>query len=909
MKQLYFLIFFLFQFVISGQTQTVFSYNFQSNTGGWNPYGDIQISWISQGANTPGAAKVEVLSNDGNIAHRRFYSAYHSFSGYDNKMLLVKVYAKSPTLAKLRIKADLHNNGQYRSLKNDFTLTASYEKYILPVRIKPGDTDLRINLQIGSASGTYYFDDISFEYFPYELNDIQQFETQRTAEFYYVPNATQQALANHSTNIQINIDTSLVIAPVLNTQIGVNSNFRSRNSLVNRAHLYESFGAFRFPAGSGSDLYFWDGNVPSNINGYSGTASNFLDPEHYIQFINLTGGKASVVANYAYARMGETPDGTREARVSQAAGYAAGFVHKLNMELNGNVKYWEIGNESYGAWEPGYNVGGSIVTGKEYGEDFRVFVDSMKIVDPGIKIGAVLSHNLFNWNKEVLKEVENKADYLIFHHYFNNIHTADGTRSALQSTEDDILELLLFAKEYTSKAFGYYPVNMTEFNSQGYHTTTMANGLFITNLLATLIKNRVNLASIWVNEWGINNNESHGILAKNDPHQANYTARPSYIPFYYFPKYFGSQMVQAEVTGDTDIIAYASKFDSGETGIVVSNYSDTSKEFSINFAGTNNYDTVFWYEIYAHNINEGNTKFYVNTQTSSTSGGGPDDLDVVPPYRAGFQTNNSFTARPYSVNFISIGKLPVTAIVTQPVSRNLCENETAVFQINATGQNLTYQWYKDGIEIPGATSGTYQISNTSLAHAGNYTCTVTGDFGILTSNVAVLTVTPSTTILSQPTDLTLHLNETATFSVAATGINLSYQWQFNNQDITGATQNSYTINNVQESNAGTYKVIVSGDCGEITSDEATLDVLLDMEEWKNENIKIFPNPTKNIINIEVDKISNTEIYIYDVSGKLMLQQKIKAKKTPIDIQKWAQGMYIIQIHNEKKLLSVYVVKK
>ena len=898
----------MWQLSIYAQSQTVFSYDFQTDTSGWSTYGDVQVNWVSQGANTPGAAQVEVLSDDGNVAHRRFYSAYHPFSGYEAKMLLVKLYAKSSSPSTLRIKAELHNNGQYRAVRYDYHLTDTYEKYLLPVRIKPGDTDLRINLQIGSASGTYYFDDISFEYLPYDLNDIQQFENARTAVFYYEPAANQQTLPVNTASVQITVDTSQVVAPVLDTQIGVNSNFRSRNSLVNRSYLYESFGAFRFPAGSGSDLYFWDGNVPANINGYSGTASNFLDPDHFAQFKNLAGGEATVVANYAYARMGETPAGTREARVSQAAQYAAGFVEKMNVQLNAGVKYWEIGNESYGAWEPGFNVNGSIITPVEYGEDFRVFVDSMKVVDAGIKIGAVLSHNKYLWNKDVLKEVEDKADYLIFHHYLNNIYTAAGTRSALEAVEDDILEIMLFAREYTSKDFGYYPLNMTEYNSQGYHTTTMANGLFITNLLATLIKNRVNLASIWVNEWNINNNESHGILAKNDPNQQDYTARPAYIPFYYFSKYFGSQMVQAQVTGDTDLLAYASVFDSGETGIVVTNFSDSVKEFSLNFAAPNDYDVAFRYEIYADNINEGNTKFYVNGQTSSTPGGGPEDLDIVMPDYATYQTGNTFVVQAYSINFITLGNLPLTQILSQPVSVTLCEGENAVFQVDASGQNLAYQWQKNGVDISGATSSQYQIQNVVATDAGDYVCVVTGDFGTLSSDAAHLSVNLPVEIITQPLDLTIDEGDQAVFSVVAQGSNLNYQWQHDNQDIPGATSDTYVINNVQPVDAGVYKVIVTGDCGQAVSNEASLNVVLGWEEWMTGGIKIYPVPVSGLMNIELKDSAPARLEIYDSSGKLVLERSLLQKTTQVDMKKFQAGTYRIKIWQSGKEYESRLVK-
>ena len=888
--------------------QIIFNYDFQTDVSGWTVQGDVNLTHVSQGANTTGAVQIEVLSVDSNITHTKFYNTFQNFSGYEGKMLLVKVYAKSDNYAKLRIKAELHNSGTVRVIRFDYKLTTIFEKYIIPIRIKPGDTDLRINLQFGTLPGTYTFDDISFEYIPYDISSIQQFENKKNSQFYYNPNSTQKTLSNNNSSISINIDTTQILAPVLTTQIGVNSNFRSKNYLVNRSHLYEPFGAFRFPAGSGSDIYFWDGNIPSYTNGYSGTASNFLDLEHFTQFKQLADGEASIVVNYAYARLGQTTEGTREARVGQAAIYAAGFVNKMNNELQANVKYWEVGNENYGAWETGYNVGGSIITGKEYGEDFCVFVDSMKIIDPNIKIGAVLSHNNFAWNKEVLKQVENNADYLIFHHYVNNIYSAQGTKNAINAFENDIFEIMLFAKEYTSKPYGYYPINITEFNSQGYNTTTMANGLFITNLLGNLIKNHINLATIWVNEWYVNSNETHGILSKEDPNQANYSARPSYIPFYYLPKYFGNQLVQSEVIGDDDVLAYASIFDSGEMGIVVTNFSDTIKEFTLNIDSSNNYDIAFWYEIYADNIDEGNTKFYVNSQTSTTIGGGPEDLDIIMPYKSNYQTNNTFIIQPYSANFITIGKLPITEIDSQPVSISLCENDTANFQVNANGQNLFYQWKKDGIDIIGATNFQYQIPNITSSDTGNYTCKITGDFNTITSNIAILSILQNTQITIQPVDLILNEGEVATFHVEAQGSNLSYQWQFNGIDIFGATSNTYTINNIQMNNAGTYSVVVTGECGQVISNNVELSIFLNFFDKNKKEIIIYPNPTKKYIMI--NNVKNTNIKIIDLYGKkILILSNIKEERINIDLSNFSKGIYFIKISDNNKFIEKKIIVK
>lgn len=81
-------------------------------------------------------------------------------------------------------------------------------------------------------------------------------------------------------------------------------------------------------------------------------------------------------------------------------------------------------------------------------------------------------------------------------------------------------------------------------------------------------------------------------------------------------------------------------------------------------------------------------------------------------------------------------------------------------------------------------------------------------------------------ITRQPQSLTAALGQPATFSVTATGAGtLTYQWQRNGVDISGATQSSFTINTVDLSDDGDlFRVVVSNAQGPTTSNDATLTV-------------------------------------------------------------------------------------
>ena len=82
------------------------------------------------------------------------------------------------------------------------------------------------------------------------------------------------------------------------------------------------------------------------------------------------------------------------------------------------------------------------------------------------------------------------------------------------------------------------------------------------------------------------------------------------------------------------------------------------------------------------------------------------------------------------------------------------------------------------------------------------------------------------TITAQPTNQTVAVGQSATFSVTAAGTApLSYQWQKGTTAITGATSASYTTAAATTSDNGTqFSVVVKNSAGNVTSNAATLTV-------------------------------------------------------------------------------------
>ena len=99
---------------------------------------------------------------------------------------------------------------------------------------------------------------------------------------------------------------------------------------------------------------------------------------------------------------------------------------------------------------------------------------------------------------------------------------------------------------------------------------------------------------------------------------------------------------------------------------------------------------------------------------------------------------------------------------------------------------------------------------------------ITGSCGSVTSNAALLTVAVMPQITLQPVDQELCEGSDVSFSVAATGTNLTYQWRRNGTILPGMTTPILSLNAVSASQSGNYDVLVYGKCDTLTSNTAVL---------------------------------------------------------------------------------------
>ena len=207
--------------------------------------------------------------------------------------------------------------------------------------------------------------------------------------------------------------------------------------------------------------------------------------------------------------------------------------------------------------------------------------------------------------------------------------------------------------------------------------------------------------------------------------------------------------------------------------------------------------------------------------------------------------NRALTAGEISALYSSgaAGKCKGPSMTAQPQSQSAALGTTVQFAVAATGlAPLRYQWQFNGANLANATNATLTINNIQLGDAGNYSAVVTNSLGAATSAVAVLTVLVPPAIDAQPQSRTNVVGTLATFGAAASGSGpLSFQWQFNDANIAGATDVNLTLSNVQSTDAGNYRVVVTNSVGTVTSAEAVLTI------WVPPGIASQPQSRTNVL--------------------------------------------------------------
>jgi hypothetical protein len=176
-------------------------------------------------------------------------------------------------------------------------------------------------------------------------------------------------------------------------------------------------------------------------------------------------------------------------------------------------------------------------------------------------------------------------------------------------------------------------------------------------------------------------------------------------------------------------------------------------------------------------------------------------------------------------------------ILVQPTNAIVFPGTNVTFTVQAGGMlPIAYQWRRDGVELPGASSASLNLTNVDWPQRGDYTVVLSNAFGVTESAPAALLVKIKPGIAQQPISQNVVTGGTVTLSVAISNsatLPLTYLWRVGSLLVASNTSVGFlsflTLSNVQTS--ASYTVQVSNLFGPpgVISARATLTVLTDAD--------------------------------------------------------------------------------
>ena len=194
------------------------------------------------------------------------------------------------------------------------------------------------------------------------------------------------------------------------------------------------------------------------------------------------------------------------------------------------------------------------------------------------------------------------------------------------------------------------------------------------------------------------------------------------------------------------------------------------------------------------------------------------------------------------------------AFISQhPEGQTVRQGDDVTLLVYASGgPPPTYQWQKNGTNLPGATASSLELANVQASDSGTYAVVVGNPYyGDVTSSNATLTVLPplAPTITQEPSSQRVGIGDQAFFSVTVIGSKpLKFQWQKGGQPITDATNATLRLVNIQLSDAGQYSLLITNPLGSATSAvvSLTVDRLIGFESIGGWSENVFPRGLNGI---------------------------------------------------------------
>lgn len=425
--------------------------------------------------------------------------------------------------------------------------------------------------------------------------------------------------------VQVTVQNSVSVNPaspgiaVTNQLMGMNmavwDDFTSDTSAIVSAFQGAGIVALRWPGGSTSDDYHWNGGAANPANGtapapstcegaYQNSNTNYLNFINDLESAIPSGFDVALTADY----------GTNAACTGGGDPNEAANWVKYAYANGGTVSHVTVGNEEYGSWEEDLHaVEHDPTTYASAVSGSSGYYSLIKAQNAGTLVGVVVDANssccAAGWDSTVLKNAAGYYDFVEYHYYPQNPLSEGGTGEndtylVHQAAQDFTTSINTVKSELTTAGETNTPIYVGEMGSvssnPGKQSVSITQGLFAGQMLGEMMNDGVSRATWWIGFGNCNgtagNNSSslygwqtfgaYNVFSdgSEDPTCPNYgsfgTLSPTAQAFnlFQYVAVNGEHVLTPSVAGDTtDVRAYAATH-SGGTALVLFNLNETSSE-------------------------------------------------------------------------------------------------------------------------------------------------------------------------------------------------------------------------------------------------------------------------------------------------------------------------------------------
>ena len=244
---------------------------------------------------------------------------------------------------------------------------------------------------------------------------------------------------------------------------------------------------------------------------------------------------------------------------------------------------------------------------------------------------------------------------------------------------------------------------------------------------------------------------------------------------------------------------------------------------------------------------------------------------------------------------ITIEVMGGVQILAQPTATNFCDGEGFVLSVNATGVNLTYQWFffngEELEELLGETSSTLVIApdDAELFVGGTFFVDVISDCGTVRS--VDVNVSKNALFILQKWDDVIFVSNVGDLFV-------DYQW-YRDGNAIGRNGNFQYYSENGGLN-GTYRVQVT--LADRTTMMSCPYTVIKDEASSPAAIRIYPNPVQigkeivvDLSQLSIEESLNAKVFIYDASGRMVAYSVITNPVENIVVDVPVAGNYIVRV--------------